>query len=89
MKPIVSSTRRNSGLSCSMSRGESSRTRLTSTSSITALKIFSRGLCWWPTVTQTIWPRSYFRDLSPSRIVAVLRPRFSWSMNAAEKKLSA
>jgi hypothetical protein len=62
---------------------------LTSTSSITAVKIFSRGLCWCPTVTQTSCPLSYLLDLSPSRIVAVLRPRLSWSTNAGEKKLSA
>jgi len=77
MKLSVSSTRRNSGLSCSMSRGDSSRAFFISTLSITAVKIFSRGLCWWPIVTQSSWPRSYLRDLSPSRIVAVLRPRRS------------
>jgi hypothetical protein len=49
----------------------------TSTSSITAEKIFSRGLLVKPIVTQTIAPRSYLRDLSPSLIVAVLRPRLS------------
>jgi hypothetical protein len=57
---------------------------LTSTSSITAEKIFSRGLLVKPIVTQTIVPRLYLRDLSPSRIVAVLRPRLSWSTNSAE-----
>src|SRR5581483_583595 len=37
----------------------------------------------------TTWPRWYLRDLSPRRIVAVLRPRLSWSTKAGEKKLSA
>ncbi len=67
-----------------MSRRESSPSRFTSTSSITAVKIFSRGLWRKPTVIQTTWPRSYLPLLSPSRIVAVLRPRFSWSMKTAE-----
>ena len=67
-----------------MSRGESSEIRFTSTSSITAAKIFSRGLWRKPTVTQTTWPRSYLPLLSPIRIVAVLRPRLSWSTNTAE-----
>ena len=56
----------------------------TSTSSITAAKIFSRGLWRKPIVTQTSWPRSYLPLLSPTRIVAVLRPRFSWSPKTAE-----
>ena len=38
----ISSGRRISGLSCSISRGESSRRRFTSTLSMTASKIFSR-----------------------------------------------
>ena len=63
---------------------ERSSSRLTSTSSITAVKIFSRGLWRKPTVIQTTWPRSYLSLLSPSRIVAVLRPRFSWSTKTAE-----
>ena len=67
-----------------MSRGESSETLFTSTSSITAAKIFWRGLWRKPTVIQTTWPRSYLLLLSPSRIVAVLRPRLSWSTKTAE-----
>src|SRR5947209_4576211 len=42
-----------------MSRGESSPTRFTSTASMTASKIFSRGECWKPTVTRTTWPFLY------------------------------
>ena len=64
--------------------GERSESRLTSTSSITAEKIFSRRECREPTVTHTIWLRWYLADLSPSRIVAVLRPRLSWSTNSGE-----
>jgi hypothetical protein len=67
-----------------MSRGDRSWTFFTSTSSITAEKIFSRVLWRKPIVTQTTWPRLYLRDLSPSRIVAVLRPRLSWSANRVE-----
>ena len=64
--------------------GEISETRFTSTSSITAEKIFWRGLWRKPTVIQTTWPRSYLLLLSPSLIVAVLRPRLSWSTKTAE-----
>ncbi len=71
-----------------MSRGESSLTRLTSTLSITAWKSFSRGEYWRPTVTSTTWFLRYLWRLSPSRIVAVLRPRFIWSANTVEKKFS-
>ena len=67
-----------------MSRRESSETFFTSTSSITAEKIFCLGLWRKPTVTQTTWPRSYLLLLSPRRIVAVLRPRLSWSTKTAE-----
>ena len=52
--------------------------------SITASKICSRGECWKPTVTSTTSPLRYFLLLSPSRIVAVLRPRLSWSMKTGE-----
>ena len=37
-----------------------------------------------PTVTITTSPFLYFELLSPSRIVAVLRPRLSWSMKTGE-----
>jgi hypothetical protein len=67
-----------------MSRGERSLIRFTSTSSMTAEKIFWRGPWRYPTVTQIICPRVYLVDLSPSRIVAVLRPRLSWSMKTGE-----
>jgi hypothetical protein len=67
-----------------MSRGESSLTFLTSTASITASKIFSRGECWNPTVISTTSPFWYLRLLSPRRIVAVLRPRLSWSTKTGE-----
>src|SRR2546423_14148538 len=70
-----------------MSRGDSSRTRLTSTASITASKIFSRGECWKPTVISTTSPLRYLLLLSPSRIVAVLRPRLSWSTKTGEEKV--
>ena len=49
-----------------------------------AVKMRCRGPCRWPTVTQTSWPLRYLWDLSPSRIVAVLRPLRSWSMNSGE-----
>jgi hypothetical protein len=67
-----------------MSRGDSSDTRLTSTVSITASKMRSRGACWKPTVTNTTVPFAYLRLLSPSRIVAVLRPFLSWSTKTGE-----
>jgi hypothetical protein len=51
---------------------------------MTAEKIFWRGPWRYPTVTQIICPRVYLVDLSPSRIVAVLRPRLSWSMKTGE-----
>src|SRR3954464_129995 len=57
-----------------MSRGERSLTRLTSTWSITASKIFSRGECWYPIVTLTAWFFLYLWDLSPRRIVAGVAP---------------
>ena len=67
-----------------MSRGESSLTFFTSTPSITASKMRSRGECWKPTVTSTTSPLRYLACLSPSRIVAVLRPRLSWSTKIGE-----
>jgi hypothetical protein len=51
---------------------------------MTASKIRSRGECWKPTVTITTSPRRYFLPLSPSLIVAVLRPRRSWSAKIGE-----
>src|ERR671916_2061584 len=83
---MSSSVRRNSGLSCSMSRRESSLSRLTSTWSMTAWKRRSRGEYCCPTVTSTTWFLRYLWLLSPKRIVAVLRPRFIWSANTVEKK---
>ena len=61
------------GLSCSISRGESSARRFTSTLSMTASKTCWRGPYRAPTSTATIIPFWYLRDLSPRRIVAVLR----------------
>ena len=52
--------------------------------SITASKIRSRGECWKPTVISTTSPLRYFLLLSPRRIVAVLRPRLSWSTKIGE-----
>jgi hypothetical protein len=51
---------------------------------MTASKIFWRGECWNPTVIITTSPLLYFLPLSPRRIVAVLRPRFSWSTKTGE-----
>ena len=67
-----------------MSRRDSSLTFFTSTLSITASKMRSRGECWKPTVIITTSPLRYFLPLLPSRIVAVLRPRLSWSMKTGE-----
>ena len=58
--------------------------RLDVTSSMMAVKIRWRGPWRWPTVTQTSWPLRYLWDLSPSRMVAVLRPLRSWSMKSGE-----
>jgi len=57
---------------------------LTSTLSITASKIRCRGLKRVPASTWTIMPLRYLRDLSPSRMVAVLRPLRSWSATIGE-----
>ena len=80
----MSSARRISGLSCSISFGESSPSVLTSTLSITASKTFCRGLKRAPHSTWTIIPLRYLRDLSPSRIVAVLRSARSWAATIGE-----
>src|SRR4029079_7381320 len=84
-----SSRRRISGLSCSISRGESSESGLTSTLSITASNTFSRWPSRAPTRTVTIMPLRYLADLSPRRIVAVLRPVRSWSATTGEEKVRA
>src|SRR3954454_4301568 len=78
-----------SGLSCWISRGETSRSGFTSTLSITASNTFSRIPYRCPTSTITTWPLRYLLDLSPSRMVAVLRPWRSWSATTAEEKLRA
>src|SRR4029450_455161 len=85
----MSSVRRISGLSCSISRGESSPSVFTSTLSMTASKIFSRALNRTPTSTCTTMPFLYFPDLSPSRIVAVFRCVRSCSATIGEEKLRA
>jgi hypothetical protein len=80
----MSSVRRISGLSCSISRGDSSDSIFTSTLSITAANTRSRGLKRMPASTWTIIPLRYFADLSPSRIVAVFRPLRSCSATIGE-----
>ena len=80
----MSSTRRISGLSCSISFGESSPSGFTSTLSMTASKIFFRGEKRGPASTATIIPFRYFADLSPSRIVADFRPLRSWLSTIGE-----
>ena len=67
-----------------MSRGDRSDTFITSTWSMTASKMRSRGEYWKPIVTSTAWFLRYLPDLSPSRIVAVLRPRLSSSAKMVE-----
>ena len=67
-----------------MSRGERSPNFITSTWSMTASKIRSRGEYWKPIVTSTAWFLRYLLDLSPRRIVAVLRPRLSSSGKIVE-----
>src|SRR5437764_170287 len=52
-----------------MSRGERSRRRVTSTWSMTASKIFSRGEYWKPIVTSTAWFLRYLWDLSQRRLL--------------------
>ena len=52
--------------------------------SMTASKIRSRGEYWKPIVTSTAWFLRYLLDLSPRRIVAVLRPRLSSSAKIVE-----
>ena len=80
----ISSVRRISGLSCSISRGDSSPRVFTSTLSITASKMCSRGLKRTPHSTRTTMPFLYLPDLSPSRIVADFRPVRSWSATSGE-----
>ena len=63
---------------------ESSPSRLTSTLSMTASKIFFRGENRGPARTETIIPFRYFADLSPSRIVADFRPLLSWFSTIGE-----
>ena len=73
-----------SGLSCSISFGESSLIAFTSTLSITASKMCCRGPNRAPASTETIIPFWYFRDLSPRRIVAVFRYALSWASTMGE-----
>ena len=73
-----------SGLSCWISRGETSSSGFTSTLSMTASKIFSRTPKRWPARTATTWPFLYLVDLSPSLMVAVLRRCRSWSATTGE-----
>jgi hypothetical protein len=71
-------------LSCSISFCDRSPSRFTSTLSITASKIFFRGEKRGPASTATIIPFRYFVDLSPSLIVADLRPLRSWFSTIGE-----
>src|SRR5205823_4531866 len=82
----ISSVRRISGLSCSISRGDSSPSVFTSTLSMTASKTNSRALKRLPHSTFTTMPFLYFPDLSPRRMVADLRPVRSWSATMGEEK---
>ena len=76
------------GLSCSISFGDSSRDRLHLDLVDHGVEDVLRGPKRAPTSTATIIPFWYFRDLSPRRIVAVLRcdravPRRSASRSSA------
>ena len=51
---------------------------------MTASKTCCRGPKRAPQSTETIIPFWYFRDLSPSRIVAVLRCERSWASTIGE-----